>query len=410
MKGPKGSVSKSSRKIFICSVSSMKHRTWESFRISKQTEIGGVGFEEIKVKIQRTAISNCNESVVMTVRNSSLLEMNFGFCKVVLLVPGHQVRCVFLKIWRNSAGSFDNTIWPVSKPELIGYLVCINTQTLYLFSNKQMLRQSMNPFLSLCCRLVKMELPGSVGSADFVRPTNNKGQETVTLISYNSNKFKPKENSDRGYIHRFVQNQATNNYVVSSNAATSQCKKFNFRQGFRKRSKSASRLEENLKGSRSASVSQTNLADLDDTITYRKDTQQDLHQNLSRAESSQVQLVGFSQCNSEFAGTSNQNSLVVDREKSSNHNSRFQTLKTSREVKMERERLRQEKLHRLTQVNPPHQLLKRRAMRKTRWQRAGKIKTRLIKMLMLCKAQTSSAKINDAIEMHFNLAAPFVCV
>lgn len=218
-----------------------------------------------------------------------------------------------------------------------------------------------------------MELPGSssMGSADFtIRPCNpsNNRPESVTLISYNSNKFKPKENSSAsGYIHRFVQNQATNNYVVSSNAQTSQCRKFNFRQGFRKRSKSASRLEENLKGSRSASVSQTNLADLDDTITYRKDSNsQDLHQNISRAEENQVKLVGFSQCNSEFAGNHHHQSAASSGEtgksslssgnKNNNSNSRFQTLKTSREVKMERERLRQEKLHRLTQVNSSHKL------------------------------------------------------
>ena len=187
-----------------------------------------------------------------------------------------------------------------------------------------------------------MELP-SVGSADFVRPSTNP-KENVTLLSYNSNKFKPKDSNSQGYIHRFVQNQATNNYVVSSSAAASSCKKFNFRQQFRKRSKSASRLEENLKGSRTASISQSNLVELDDN-NFRKET--DLTSS-TQNNSKQVQLVGFSQCNSEFMPTNLTNKDSVHQP--SSNNSRFQTLKTSREVKMERERLRQEKLHRLTQV------------------------------------------------------------
>ena len=200
-----------------------------------------------------------------------------------------------------------------------------------------------------------MELP-KVGSADFVRSSHAGPKENVTLVSY-SNKYKtkdsnsgPNSNSAGGYIHRFVQNQATNNYVVSSNAQTSQCKKFNFRQ-FRKRSKSASRLDESLKGSRISSVSQSNLVDLDDNISYKASGEDRKNNNTPENQSNssdQVKLVGFTQCNSEFPNISpNKDSNPHP----SDSTTRFQTLRTSREVKMERERLRQEKLHRLTQVS-----------------------------------------------------------
>ena len=123
-----------------------------------------------------------------------------------------------------------------------------------------------------------MDLP-STGSADFARRPSpngrNKSAGNVTLLSY-SNKYKAKSgNPDQnpgekgGYISRFVQNQATNNYVVASGAASNQCQKqkFNFRQ-FRRRSKSASRLEENLRSSRNSSISQSNLIDLDRPPLY----------------------------------------------------------------------------------------------------------------------------------------------
>jgi len=230
-----------------------------------------------------------------------------------------------------------------------------------------------------------MDLP-TTGSADFAtrRPSpNGRGNKAgnVTLLSYNnkakSGKNPENQNSDKtGYIHRFVQNQATNNYVVASRStAQSQCQKqkFNFRQ-FRRRSKSASRLEENLRSSRNSSGSQSNLIDLDENTNFSQQAnhrnsivssnQRGLNENNQENPqsnySNQVQLVGFSQCNSEFSTanlpnrgqdkdsnrseSSNSNSSSTERT-----NSRFQTLKTSREVKMERERLRQEKLHRLTQ-------------------------------------------------------------
>ena len=255
-----------------------------------------------------------------------------------------------------------------------------------------------------------MDLP-TTGSADFARrrPSSspngrNTGTGNVTLLSY-SNKFKSAAKSDHqnppekssnsgggGYIHRFVQNQATNNYVVASGTASSQCQKqkFNFRQFRRIRSKSASRLEENLRSSRNSSVSQTNLVELlpDENITNTSNLYNNNHQknssnhrsitssssnrsaNADQQEnqsnySSQVQLVGFSQCNSEFSSANipqrgrkvtNDRGLLTSESNSNSSsaertNSRFQTLKTSREVKMERERLRQEKLHRLTQVS-----------------------------------------------------------
>ena len=236
-----------------------------------------------------------------------------------------------------------------------------------------------------------MDLP-TTGSADFARRPSPNGRgnkaDNVTLISYN-NKFKSGKNPDQnnqektGYIHRFVQNQATNNYVVASGStASSQCQKqkFNFRQ-FRRRSKSASRLEENLRSSRNSSGSQSNLIDLDENTNFNQQTNhrnsitssnqrvlnENNQENPQSNYSNQVQLVGFSQCNSEFSTANLPNLHSRGRDQNSNRsessphhsnsssaertNSRFQTLKTSREVKMERERLRQEKLHRLTQVS-----------------------------------------------------------
>ena len=190
-----------------------------------------------------------------------------------------------------------------------------------------------------------MELPSVGSGAEFaLRNTHATSKENVTLLSYNKNQSKNNNNNNK-YIHRFVQHQATNNYVVSSCAQSSGIsgKKFPFRQ-FRKRSKSASRLDE-----RRRSASTSNLTEVkaeppqplvSESIT--SDLKPAAASAASKA-SKQVELVGFSTCNSEFA---NRAHLV----ESPGPNQRFQTLKTSREVKMERERLRQEKLHRLTQV------------------------------------------------------------
>ena len=185
-----------------------------------------------------------------------------------------------------------------------------------------------------------MELP-TVGSADLLRQSTNNNIENVTLLSYNPNKIKQNhQQQNQNYIQRkFVPNQATNNYVVSSCAQTSGIsgKKFNFRQ-FRKRSKSASRLDE-----RRRSASTSNLAEVKvEQPLVQESITSDLKPVASK-EANQVELVGFSTCNSEFANRAN----LIE----SSPNQRFQTLKTSREVKMERERLRQEKLHRLTQVS-----------------------------------------------------------
>ena len=207
-----------------------------------------------------------------------------------------------------------------------------------------------------------MELP-TVGSADLLRPTNNVGpKENVTLLSYNPNKIKPGNNQqNQNYIQRkFVPNQATNNYVVSSSALGSQCKraeKFNFR-AFRKRSKSASRLDESQRNRTSFQGSQSNLLD----IITKDEPVDHIHRDLSSGGSgsatadssvksqdkSQVKLVGFSNNNSEFSCPNLCDS--VNSAHAGENNNRFTTLRTSREVKMERERLRQEKLHRLTQV------------------------------------------------------------
>ena len=193
-----------------------------------------------------------------------------------------------------------------------------------------------------------MELP-SAGSADLLRPNNpGRSKENVTLLSYSPNKVK----SNQHYIQRkFVPNQATNNYVVSSSALSSQCKKsekFNFR-AFRKRSKSASRLDESQKHHRiTFQGSQSNLLDLNDEhvdLIHRDFTNSSSE---VRQDKSQVKLVGFSNNNSEFSCPKLCGSNTTGE---NNSNNRFTTLKTSREVKMERERLRQEKLHRLTQVN-----------------------------------------------------------
>ena len=209
-----------------------------------------------------------------------------------------------------------------------------------------------------------MELP-TVGSADLLRPTNNVGpKENVTLLSYNPNKIKPGNNQqNQNYIQRkFVPNQATNNYVVSSSALGSQCKraeKFNFR-AFRKRSKSASRLDESQRNRTSFQGSQSNLLDI---ITKDEQPVDHIHRDLSSGGSgsatadssvksqdkSQVKLVGFSNNNSEFS-CPNLCDSVNSAHAAGENNNRFTTLRTSREVKMERERLRQEKLHRLTQV------------------------------------------------------------
>ena len=214
-----------------------------------------------------------------------------------------------------------------------------------------------------------MELP-TVGSADLLRQSTNNNIENVTLLSYNPNKIKQShQQQNQNYIQRkFVPNQATNNYVVSSSALGSQCKraeKFNFRGAFRKRSKSASRLpssdsSESQKNRTSFQGSQSNLLDI-----ISKDEQRDresvdhIHRDLSSdreadssvksQDKSQVKLVGFSNNNSEFS-CPNLCDSGINPHGENNNNNRFTTLRTSREVKMERERLRQEKLHRLTQV------------------------------------------------------------
>ena len=170
----------------------------------------------------------------------------------------------------------------------------------------------------------------STGSADFARrpssPTgrNKAGDGGVKLLSY-SNKFKSAKSSNdllggsaekSGYINRFKQNQATNNYVVAEHrgpgTASSQCQKQKLRfPQFRRRSKSASRLEENLRASRSASTSQSNLLDLDESyinnnnqhknsITSNRINENN-QENPQSNYSSQIQLVGFTQCNSEFS-------------------------------------------------------------------------------------------------------------
>ena len=197
-----------------------------------------------------------------------------------------------------------------------------------------------------------MELP-SVGSADLLRPVNP-GKENVTLISYNPNKVKSNPGSHYSRQRKFVPNQASNNYVVSSSALGSQCKrseKFNFK-AFRKRSKSASRLDESQKHRTPFQGSQSNLLDLKDEspvpdrldLIQHRDSRSEVKNNQDK---SQVKLVGFINNTSEFSLCgSNSNT----EENNNNNNTRFTTLKTSREVKMERERLRQEKLHRLTQV------------------------------------------------------------
>jgi hypothetical protein len=196
-----------------------------------------------------------------------------------------------------------------------------------------------------------MELSSVGSSADFSRNSASEVKEAVTLISYNNTRpSRLNNNSQTGYKHRFVQNQNTNNYVVSSSAQSSNCTKkssssgdrFSFRP-FRKRSKSASRLDgENLnKGLKGSYLgSQSNLLDLVDNEINSNRQQPTNH-------SDQVKLVGFSPCNTcEFVPKKNSSS-GQDLDFAKN---RFATLKTSREVKMERERQRQEKLHRLTQV------------------------------------------------------------
>ena len=219
-----------------------------------------------------------------------------------------------------------------------------------------------------------MELP-TVGSADLLRPTNNVGpKENVTLLSYNPNKIKQNhQQQNQNYIQRkFVPNQATNNYVVSSSALGSQCKraeKFNFRGAFRKRSKSASRLpdHESQKNRTSFQGSQSNLLDIiSKDEQHQQQSVDHIHRDLSSGGSgsatadssvksqdkSQVKLVGFSNNNSEFS-CPNLCDSVNSAHAAGENNNRFTTLRTSREVKMERERLRQEKLHRLTQVMYP---------------------------------------------------------
>ena len=221
-----------------------------------------------------------------------------------------------------------------------------------------------------------MELP-TVGSADLLRQSTNNNIENVTLLSYNPNKIKQNhQQQNQNYIQRkFVPNQATNNYVVSSSALGSQCKraeKFNFRGAFRKRSKSASRLPdyESQKNRTSFQGSQSNLLDIiSKDEQHQQQSVDHIHRDLSSGGSgsatadssvksqdkSQVKLVGFSNNNSEFSCPNLCDSINPQYAggENSNNNNRFTTLRTSREVKMERERLRQEKLHRLTQVMYP---------------------------------------------------------
>lgn len=202
---------------------------------------------------------------------------------------------------------------------------------------------------------------------DLTPPRRQKG-ESVTLLSY-ANNYTGSRTISNGYVHRFTSNNIVSNgsnfYAVAPPCIVKKSEKF--LRTFRKRSKSASRLR--------ASESTDNLAQNNDcnsnfggsVLTLHEDSfyDQSLGENEityvangERAKNpdkcvkpEKVTLVGFAtKSTCDLFHLTNEGSNELDlKYQGTTKQSGFSTLKTSREVKMERERLRQERQQKSSQ-------------------------------------------------------------
>ena len=209
-----------------------------------------------------------------------------------------------------------------------------------------------------------------------VSPRRQKA-EAVTLLSYANSSTGTKtvnNNNNNSYVHRFASNCVTQNgsncYAVAQAPPCVVKKSEKFLRTFRRRSKSATRLRES-----GPEESPTRNISSDDRIRNFGGSALTLNEepsiesdpkprsgityvaNGERARNpdrcgkpERVTLVGFatkSTCN--LLNLSGDSSFDGGEYRRSTSTSGFSTLKTSREVKMERERLRQERLQKLTQ-------------------------------------------------------------
>ena len=157
---------------------------------------------------------------------------------------------------------------------------------------------------------------------DLKRGDSVPSDESVTLLRYFTD--------NRGR-HRSNSTQALNLQqppIVKKSADK-------FFKTLRRRSKSASRIP----SSKRTENQLNNSVNSEDSITYTANGEPARNPDKIRKQE-KVTLVGFSTINN----NNNNNKNQTD---NNNNNSRFSTLKTSREVKMERERLRQERLRQL---------------------------------------------------------------
>ena len=210
-----------------------------------------------------------------------------------------------------------------------------------------------------------------------VSPRRQKA-ESVTLLSYANSHTKTvsPNNNNNNYVHRYASNCVTSNgsncYAVAQAPPCVVKKSEKFLRTFRRRSKSASRVRENgpaespsrnlcTEDSRSRNFGGSALTLNEEPIFEPEPKQKSVITYVANGERARnpdrcakpekVTLVGFatkSTCN--LLNLSGDTSFDGEpRLTSSKSASGFSTLKTSREVKMERERLRQERLQKLTQ-------------------------------------------------------------
>jgi hypothetical protein len=196
-----------------------------------------------------------------------------------------------------------------------------------------------------------MDLSHSVRAS----PRRKKAVDPVTLLSFAQPAAAPESTppppgQPRRHQPRFARfSQRAGNPIAAQTSIVAK-KSEKFFRTLRKRSRSATRLNEN-----NSWASELNLAAGDYGDEYAGNEGGGLSRNpaffsssdLNDASSTNVTLVGFSTC----LGGSTTNLHRASQPKT------FSTLKTSREVKMERERLRQERLAKLAAAGSPDKLL-----------------------------------------------------
>ena len=199
--------------------------------------------------------------------------------------------------------------------------------------------------------------------------------DAVTLLSYanSSTGTKTVSNNNNNYVHRFASNCVTqsgsNCYSVAQAPPCVIKKSEKFLRTFRRRSKSASRLREvndsPNRGGLNSDDRNRNFSGSALTLNDESELEQEPESSITYVANGErarnpdkcikpdkVTLIGFA-----TKSSSNLLSLTGDcsidgdfRQTTGKASSNgFSTLKTSREVKMERERLRQERLQKLTQ-------------------------------------------------------------